>query len=222
MNHVALLSQLKSAADFAELQASLSPVQGYLHEIEGYTLLLLAEQGGGIGRIVEIGSFMGKSTCWLATGSKRAGREKITAIDHFTGSPEHQPGQSHECAAIADEGTTFNKFQDNLSKKDLLDWVEPIVASSSDALVDWTDPIRLLFIDGDHSYEATKHDFDHWSRFVVRGGSIAFHDVGAWPGVTQFYQELLGATTDYEQALAVNSLRVLTRLTPQPAMTLIP
>lgn len=37
--------------------------------------------------------------------------------------------------------------------------------------------IDFCFIDGDHSYEGVKKDFDMYSHLVKRGGTIAFHDI---------------------------------------------
>lgn len=37
--------------------------------------------------------------------------------------------------------------------------------------------IDVLFIDGDHSYEGVKKDFENYSPFVKKGGLIAFHDI---------------------------------------------
>jgi cephalosporin hydroxylase len=37
--------------------------------------------------------------------------------------------------------------------------------------------IDLLFIDGDHSYEGVKKDFEYFSQLVNRGGVIAIHDI---------------------------------------------
>lgn len=37
--------------------------------------------------------------------------------------------------------------------------------------------IDFLFIDGDHSYEGVKQDFEMYSPFVKPGGLIAFHDI---------------------------------------------
>jgi cephalosporin hydroxylase len=38
-------------------------------------------------------------------------------------------------------------------------------------------PVDFLFIDGDHSYEGVKRDFELWSPLVRSGGIIAFHDM---------------------------------------------
>jgi predicted O-methyltransferase YrrM len=37
--------------------------------------------------------------------------------------------------------------------------------------------LDLLFIDGDHSYEGVKQDYEMYSKLVKKGGIIAFHDV---------------------------------------------
>ena len=37
--------------------------------------------------------------------------------------------------------------------------------------------VELLFIDGDHSYEGVKKDFEMYSPLVADGGMIAFHDI---------------------------------------------
>jgi len=39
------------------------------------------------------------------------------------------------------------------------------------------EPVDFLFIDGDHSYEGVKKDFEMYSPLVKRGGIIAFHDI---------------------------------------------
>jgi predicted O-methyltransferase YrrM len=178
------------------------------------TLLQLAAVGGGAGAVVEIGSYLGRSTAFLAAGSKGAGREKVVAVDHFRGSPEHQAGQAFASPTLAREGTTFHGFQDNLRRLDLGDYVTPIVASSAEAAGQWHGPIRLLFIDGDHSYEESRRDFELWSPFVVPHGVVCFHDIRNWPGVTRFYEELLRGTTAYREVVAVLTLRVIEKLRP--------
>lgn len=39
-----------------------------------------------------------------------------------------------------------------------------------------TEPYDFLFIDGDHSYEGVKQDWEYYGRLVKEGGIIAFHD----------------------------------------------
>jgi len=55
--------------------------------------------------------------------------------------------------------------------------------------------VDFLFIDGDHSYEGVKKDFEMYSPLVKNGGIIAFHDIVPGPpenvgGVPRFWQEV--------------------------------
>lgn len=55
--------------------------------------------------------------------------------------------------------------------------------------------LDLLFIDGDHSYEGVKADFESYRSLVRSGGVIAFHDIAEHPKeigceVAPFWQEI--------------------------------
>lgn len=50
------------------------------------------------------------------------------------------------------------------------------VAFSHDVAPDWTLPIDLLFVDGDHAEDAVRRDWDDWHGFVAPGGHVLFHD----------------------------------------------
>jgi hypothetical protein len=79
-------------------------------------------------------------------------------------------------------------------------------AYSNDAVKDWATyprPIGLLFVDGDHSYEACRADVDQWLPFVAQGGYMLLHDsrrledapdaekfARGWQGPTQVADEL--------------------------------
>jgi cephalosporin hydroxylase len=39
------------------------------------------------------------------------------------------------------------------------------------------EPVDLLFVDGDHTYEGVKRDFELYSPLVRSGGVVAFHDI---------------------------------------------
>jgi cephalosporin hydroxylase len=55
--------------------------------------------------------------------------------------------------------------------------------------------VGFLFIDGDHTYEGVKMDFEIYSPLVKKGGIIAFHDIVPGPpeavgGVPRFWAEI--------------------------------
>jgi predicted O-methyltransferase YrrM len=63
--------------------------------------------------------------------------------------------------------------------------------------------IDLLFIDGDHSYEGVRRDFELYSPLVREGGMIAFHDIVPGPPVLvgevpRFWEELKPTQTTRE------------------------
>ena len=49
--------------------------------------------------------------------------------------------------------------------------------------------IDFLFIDGDHTYEGVKRDFELYSPLVLTGGVVAFHDIVRFPP-TEAYEEV--------------------------------
>lgn len=60
--------------------------------------------------------------------------------------------------------------------------------------------IDLLFIDGDHSAEGVRQDFDMYGPLVRAGGVIAFHDIQPHPttlGVRDFWRDLQGAKLEW-------------------------
>jgi len=146
-------------------------VPGWLTGTDARLLYALSHHGPAHGAIVEIGSAWGRSTVILAAASKRAAREKVYAIDPHTGDRWY----------LEDEGKTafssLEQFRQNLERLDVADWVHEVVATSEDAarIVD-TGGIRLLYIDGLHTYEAVRQDIVDWVKRVVPGGVVVFDD----------------------------------------------
>ena len=204
-----LFADVARVAECLQLVERFKHVEGWLSPVEGYLLYRLARDGEGEGAIVEIGSWMGLSTAWLAAGSKAAGRERVHAVDVFDGGP-----MLKELDVIRNEGTTYHRFTENLEGLDLFDHVEPILAESSAAAQRWTQgAIRLLFIDGDHRYPAVKQDFDLWSPHVVAGGLIVLDDVSEhYPGVMQLYNEVLADQQHWQHLLHAGKTQTMRRV----------
>jgi predicted O-methyltransferase YrrM len=145
-----------------------SDISGWLTIHEGQFLYKAAKYvKNKTGVIVEIGSYCGKSTIWLA-----ANGEHVYAIDPHKGKVS---GGSMR--------PTYKTFLKNIRKADLRHYVHPIVKTSLSASRRWTKPITLLFIDGLHDEIHAREDFALWNRYLINGGIIAMHDAFCgWEG----------------------------------------
>lgn len=142
---------------------------GFLGENEIRFLGILAACTPAKGAIVEIGSFKGKSTVLLATMAKKYGLGPVVAID------PHQ-GLSYLGPEAPQQSPTFEEFLGNVRSAGLDSHVDVQRAFSRDVAKTWSRPIRLLWIDGDHSYKGCREDFDLFSPFLADGAVVAFHD----------------------------------------------
>jgi predicted O-methyltransferase YrrM len=142
---------------------------GFLTEREGRFLILASACAPAEGTILEIGSFKGKSTVGLAASARHYDLGTVVAVDPHTSPSETDP-------ALENQSTTWDDFLTTLHSAGLDSQVEPHRAFSRDLARGWDRPIRLLWIDGDHTYEGVKLDFDLFSPFLVEGAVIAFHD----------------------------------------------
>jgi hypothetical protein len=180
-------------------------IPGWLTGPDARLLYALAHHGPGSGAIVEIGSAWGLSTVFLAAGSKRARRERVYAIDPHTGDPWYLQGIAPPRGGVvtpAGEHSVFSsqqQFEATLRVFGVDDWVYSVVRTSEEAarMVD-TGPVRLLFVDGLHTYEGASTDFASWVPRVVRDGIIVFDDYfnrNPGVGVKRAVDELLASGT---------------------------
>ena len=154
-------------------------VCGFLPDDEGLQLYEWALAATATGPLLEIGSYCGRSTIWLAQAAQ-ARQTAVFAIDHHRGSEEHQIGESHHDAALVNaEGLfdTFAAFRRNIAQADLEQVVIPIVTGSTQFSAHWAGPLSVVFIDGGHSLDAALADYRHWAPRIGPGGILAIHDV---------------------------------------------
>ncbi len=164
----------KLPANFAayqnELVAVAASVEGYLSDREIKFLALLAAYPTARGEILEIGSFKGKSTIVLAKAAKLDATNKVYAVDPMIAPSETDPDLDGQESSLA-------AFEENIKKHDVADRIELHVMRSIDLAADWDLPIRLLWIDGDHTYTGTKIDYDGFAGHLADGAIVAIHDV---------------------------------------------
>ena len=140
---------------------------------EGKLLYRLAQEARRV--IVEIGSWKGYSTIWLANGSNAGQKARVYAIDTFA-------GDIH--SLVDGQGDTYEEFKNNIAATGVHDIVVPIVSSSSDAVKEWVLRIDLLWIDGDH--DDIEYDFNAWYPYLKFGGLVALHDTVYSPSMMPY------------------------------------
>ncbi|MED5254437.1 MAG: class I SAM-dependent methyltransferase [Pseudomonadota bacterium] len=202
-----------------KLPSHLNSVKGFLDHDEGICLYNHALSSSKKGPILEIGSYCGKSTIYLATAAKEYNCS-VYSVDHHTGSEENQVGWEYHDIELFDEETgkinSFPEFMRNLRKANLLDTVIPIVSDSSLVSRDWKIPLSMVFIDGGHTMEAAFNDFNNWKDKIIKGGILAIHDVfpnpddGGRPPF-EIYRKAL-SENNFKEVEAVKSLRILEKL----------
>mgnify|MGYP001576269686 FL=1 len=157
----------------------LSRVARYI-ELPGWMnleeLSWLVEEATKHQRIVELGSYLGRST--RALGENTPG--KVWAVDDWKG-PREVDWESSE--------TLYDKFCANV--KDLMDAgkVLPIRADHSEVPVFYMRP-DMVFVDGDHAYESVCRDIRIWKERLEPGGLLCGHDFDL-PDVKRAVEELL-------------------------------
>jgi predicted O-methyltransferase YrrM len=129
--------------------------------------------------IVDLGVDYGFSTFCLAY--PQIG--EIYGIDWFQGDPH---------AGHRDTYSLVLELYDDLKRDHNINNVEFIKGDFNEVAKTWDKKIDLLHIDGFHTYEAVKNDYETWSKFCTPDSIILFHDVEEFPGVNQFFSELPG------------------------------
>jgi hypothetical protein len=148
-----------------ELLAIGETVDGYLSRRDIKLLALLAACPTAQGEILEIGTFQGKSTIVLSKAAALAGGGTVVAVDPLIDS------------ALPGADAARHRLQANLERHGVAEGVEFHQAYSADIRRTWQRPIRLLWIDGDHSYAGAKSDFDLFAPCLADGAIVAMHDV---------------------------------------------
>jgi predicted O-methyltransferase YrrM len=107
---------------------------------------------------LEIGVRSGISTMAILLALKRIGSGKLYSID-ITVHPKTTDRAMKRARAAG--VVSFWNFQQ---------------ADSFEFWKTWTEPLDILLIDGNHSFEAVKNDFERYSKFVRKDGLILMHD----------------------------------------------
>lgn len=147
-------------------------VQGWLTPQEG-ALLRMAAAGK---RVLEVGSYCGRSTICLAQTAT-----DVDCVDTFKG--DGTP-------AVRD---TYADFAENVRRYGVLKKIVAHRGKSRDILAQLPQKYNLAFIDGSHDYASVMADTQGCLSLLAPGGLLAFHDYKSPrdPEVTQAVNRLI-------------------------------
>lgn len=152
-------------------------VEGWLTEAQAQRLDRCARAVPAGGRIVEIGSFRGRSTIVLARAAP--GDADVVAIDPHLGS-DRGPQEIAARPELGEEDTRL--FRANLERHGVLERVRHVRMLSSQAPLE--EAIDLLYVDGAHRFGPARDDLVRWGARVRDGGTMLVHDSFSSIGVT--------------------------------------
>ena len=135
-----------------------------------FLALAAATMPPALGHVLEIGSFKGKSTTVLAKSVSLAGGDQVIAVD-----PQTLPAVTDP--ADTDGASLPDAFRQTLETHGVAHLVEFHRLRSDELASTWNKPLRLLWIDGDHTFGGATADFDNFSHSMQPGAVVAFHDV---------------------------------------------
>ena len=126
---------------------------GFMPGPEGLALSDAAAAYCRRGPVLEIGSYCGKSTVYLAAAARAAGQVVVT-VDHHRGSEEHQPGWEYHDPDLVDPATgrldTLPRLRATLAAAGLEEHVVVVVGRSGDVARLWGTPLGLALSDDDN------------------------------------------------------------------------
>jgi hypothetical protein len=195
--------------------------KGFMPDDEGLALHEAGLQAArtGLGPLLEVGTYCGKSAVYLGAAARTGGTVLFT-VDHHRGSEENQAGWEHHDPEVVDPTSgrmdTLPFFRRTMEAAGLEDVVIGIVGPSAAVAAVWRTPLALVFIDGGHGAEPAWADYRSWVPHLAGGGLLAIHDVfpdpadGGRPPYELYCHAL--ASGQFAETAACGSLRVLQRV----------
>lgn len=189
--------------------ADIAGVAGWLSDEQARRLWARAADLSAPARVVEIGSFQGRSTIVLARAA--ADGVEIVAIDPHAGNDRGPQEIDGFAQAAANDNVTFNE---NLTAAGVRDRVRHVRMCSSDAHGEVEDPIDLLYIDGAHRFGPARDDIVQWGARVRPGGTMLIHDSFSSIGVTAAIASVLVTSREFRYVGRRGSLTEYVRAAP--------
>ena len=176
-------------------------VEGWMTDEQASVLFERARGLTPPARVVEIGSYRGRSAIVLAMGA--ADGVEVVAIDPHAGN-DRGPQQ---IAGSSDEGQADHEaFMANLERAAVAGRVRHLRLPSQAALAELSGSAQLVYVDGAHRYAPARDDIARWGERVAPGGTLLIHDSFSSVGVTLAILRLLAWSDEWRYVGRAGSL----------------
>jgi predicted O-methyltransferase YrrM len=164
---------------FDQVFHSIEKVQGWMTRAQAQRLWAAAARLERTGRIVEIGSYHGRSAIILASAAVPG--VEVFAIDPHGGNdrgPQQLEGE------FEDGQRDHETFVRNLAEAGVAPRVQHVRKPSQHATDDIPGRLDVVYIDGAHRFVPARADVVRWGDKVAPGGTLLIHDSFSSIGVT--------------------------------------
>ncbi len=127
---------------------------------------------------VEIGSYLGASSCYIAEAIQSDPSKRLYCVDTWENDGMAEGARD-----------TFDEFCSNTSS--YADTIVPLRGKSLEVAQMFNFGIDYLFVDADHSYEAVKADMLAWLPKLNPGAMVICHDTGWAEGIQKAVEEVI-------------------------------
>jgi len=151
---------------------SYKDIQGWFDYEHVYDKEIESLKNGSV--IVEVGCWLGKSSCYLASKIKESEKKiKLFCVDIW----DYTDDDPYYFSFKEEHPDLFQEFQSNISKLGFSKIIKPLQGAS--AMVSQTfhdESIDFIFLDGNHNSPFIDEDLKFWYPKLKFGGCIAGHD----------------------------------------------
>jgi hypothetical protein len=201
---------MSNASFPSDFQSLMGGLRGGITIEEGELLYRCAAKTRD-GCIVEVGSFRGKSAVALALGVRS---QEVSARPPIYCIEPHRPFTGFYAGEFGPQDR--GAFYEVMCRTGAFEEVALINLSSEQVTPIWQEPVGFAFIDGDHSYEGVRRDFECWEPHLLAGGLLALDDaVDTSCGPYRLIREILH-TGRFVQVEMVGKVAVLKKIENAP------
>ena len=133
----------------------------------------------GASVVAEVGSYLGASACCFGAAMAKSGGGQLICIDTWKNEGMRE-GPRDTWAEFRNNTRKYNHFTIT---------IRGVSAEVAGQVAERVEKLDVLFLDGDHSYEGVKADWNSYCKLLDAGSVVIFHDYGWAKGVRKVVHE---------------------------------